>query len=218
MRSEPHLVKSLPPLLYSEAPTSPKIGSKHPHYPKTRTMRHLTKIKPPTGRIMEPNSKKLFAALAAFQVECPVIEKSESGYGYKYADLAGIMEEIKKYLPKYKLGFYQAINGDSLKTVIFHTETGETIKSDTPMYLDKLEYELTPKVIKNKDETLTKTEVVVIRGFEGMNRTQAMGSVITYVRRYALSSMLGLVTDKDTDANPTNRTTNPTNTAAPARR
>lgn len=171
---------------------------------------------------METNSKKLFASLAAFQTECPVIEKSESGYGYKYADLAGIMDEIKKYLPKYNLGFYQAINDDYLKTVIFHTETGETIESDTPMYLDRLEYELTPKVVKVKDkdnnEVAQTVQTMVIRGFEGMNRTQAMGSVITYVRRYALSSMLGLVTDKDTDANPTSKLTNQTNTAAPMRR
>lgn len=166
---------------------------------------------------MDTNSKKLFTSLAAFQMECPVIEKSESGYGYKYADLAGIMDEIKKHLPKYKIGFYQAINDDYLKTVIFHTETGETIESDTPMYLDRLEYELTPKVIKNSDGTMTKVETMVIRGFEGMNRTQAMGSVITYIRRYALSSMLGLVTDKDTDANPINKTNSNTSTA-PARR
>jgi hypothetical protein len=33
-----------------------------------------------------------------------------------------------------------------------------------------------------------------------MNDYQAYGSGVTYFRRYALSSMLGLVTDKDTDA------------------
>jgi hypothetical protein len=33
-----------------------------------------------------------------------------------------------------------------------------------------------------------------------MNDFQVLGSAITYLRRYALSSALGLVTDKDTDA------------------
>ena len=33
-----------------------------------------------------------------------------------------------------------------------------------------------------------------------MNEFQVLGSAITYLRRYSLSSMLGLVTDKDTDA------------------
>lgn len=35
---------------------------------------------------------------------------------------------------------------------------------------------------------------------KGMNKFQVDGSKITYYRRYALSSMLGIVTDKDTDA------------------
>lgn len=33
-----------------------------------------------------------------------------------------------------------------------------------------------------------------------MNEFQVLGSAITYIRRYALSSILGIVTDKDTDA------------------
>ena len=35
---------------------------------------------------------------------------------------------------------------------------------------------------------------------KGMNEYQVLGSAITYIRRYALSSLLGIVTDKDTDA------------------
>ena len=33
-----------------------------------------------------------------------------------------------------------------------------------------------------------------------MNEFQSLGSAITYLRRYSLSSMLGIVTDKDVDA------------------
>ena len=33
-----------------------------------------------------------------------------------------------------------------------------------------------------------------------MNEFQVYGSAITYFRRYAISSLLGIVTDKDTDA------------------
>ena len=33
-----------------------------------------------------------------------------------------------------------------------------------------------------------------------MNDFQVLGSACTYIRRYSLSSMLGIVTDKDTDA------------------
>jgi hypothetical protein len=35
---------------------------------------------------------------------------------------------------------------------------------------------------------------------KGMNEFQVYGSAITYFRRYAISSLLGIVTDKDTDA------------------
>ena len=34
----------------------------------------------------------------------------------------------------------------------------------------------------------------------GINAFQVYGSAITYFRRYALSSLLGIITDKDTDA------------------
>jgi len=33
-----------------------------------------------------------------------------------------------------------------------------------------------------------------------MNDFQVLGSAITYLRRYSISSLLGIVTDKDTDA------------------
>tara|TARA_R100001244_G_scaffold51979_1_gene45193 strand:- start:1044 stop:1421 length:378 start_codon:yes stop_codon:yes gene_type:complete len=35
---------------------------------------------------------------------------------------------------------------------------------------------------------------------KGMNKFQSAGAGITYFRRYALSSMLGVITDADTDA------------------
>ena len=57
--------------------------------------------------------------------------------------------------------------------MIFHVETGESIESQT----------IIPQVT-----------------LKGMNDYQSFGSGVTYFRRYALSSALGLVTDKDTDA------------------
>ena len=35
---------------------------------------------------------------------------------------------------------------------------------------------------------------------KGMNDFQVLGSAISYLRRYSLSSVLGIVSDKDTDA------------------
>lgn len=132
--------------------------------------------------------KNIFKAIANFQQEVPVILKDTTGHNYKYADLPAILGIINPLMKKHNLGFYQAVNGIKLKTVIFETETGETIESETDMPFDSLVYE----------ETIDKKRFV-IRGFEAMNKAQAIGSLITYFRRYSLSSMLGLVTDKDTD-------------------
>jgi hypothetical protein len=118
--------------------------------------------------------KHLFKALADFQQEVPVIHKATQGYGYTYADLPKILEVINPLLKKHGLGFTQLINGTQIATCLFHIESAETIESkiDIP-------------------------QGVVLKG---MNEFQVLGSAITYLRRYALSSMLGLVTDKDTDA------------------
>ncbi len=118
--------------------------------------------------------KNLFKALANFQQEVPVIHKGTQGFGYSYADLPAIFDKINPLLKKHGLGFTQLINGTDLVTRIFHVESGETIESTTAI----------PQGVQLK----------------GMNDFQVMGSAITYVRRYALSSALGLVTDKDTDA------------------
>lgn len=118
--------------------------------------------------------KNLYKALADFQQEVPVIHKGTSGYGYSYADLPAIFEIINPLMKKHGLGFYQAVNGTDIQTIVFHVESGEFIESTTSI----------PQGVQ-----LAK-----------MNEFQVLGSAITYIRRYALSSMLGLVTDKDTDA------------------
>jgi len=118
--------------------------------------------------------KNLFKAMANFQQEVPVIHKATQGYGYSYADLPKIFEVINPLLKKHGLGFTQLINGTDLVTCVFHVDSEEQITSTTAI----------PQNVALK----------------GMNDFQVMGSAITYVRRYAISSMLGLVTDKDTDA------------------
>jgi hypothetical protein len=60
-----------------------------------------------------------------------------------------------------------------IATMVFHVETGEHIESSIAIPYVQL---------------------------KGMNDFQSFGSGVTYYRRYALSSALGLVTDKDTDA------------------
>lgn len=118
--------------------------------------------------------KNIYKAIADFQQEVPSIHKGTEGYGYSYADLAAIFRVINPYLSKHKLGFTQLLNGEDLKTVIFHTESGESIESTVHI---------------KQDVQLSK-----------MNAFQVLGSAITYYRRYSLSAALGLITDKDIDA------------------
>jgi hypothetical protein len=118
--------------------------------------------------------KHLFKSLAEFQQEVPTIHKATQGYGYTYADLPKIFEVINPLLKKHGLGFTQLIHGTDLITIIFHVESGETLESKTCI----------PQNVQLK----------------GMNDFQVFGSACTYLRRYSLSSALGLVTDKDTDA------------------
>ena len=118
--------------------------------------------------------KNLFKALAGFQQEVPAIHQGTKGYGYTYSDLKTIFKVINPILKKHDLGFTQLIEGTNIKTIIFHTESGESIDSIT---------EIPQGII-----------------LKGMNTFQVNGSGITYYRRYSLSSALGLVTDVDSDA------------------
>jgi hypothetical protein len=115
----------------------------------------------------------IFKALADFQQECPVIHKGTTGYGYTYADLPQILEVINPLLKKHSLGFTQMLEGSGLRTILFHTKSGQYLES----YCD-----------------------IPATSLKGMNDFQAIGSGITYFRRYALSGILGIVSDKDTDA------------------
>jgi hypothetical protein len=117
--------------------------------------------------------KNLIKSLSDFQNDCPIIHKDTKGHNYTYADLPQIFSVINPLLKKHKLCFTQLLENDGIRTILFHVESGEQLESFTQI----------PKV-----------------KLGNMNDFQAYGSGVTYFRRYCLSSILGLVTDKDTDA------------------
>jgi hypothetical protein len=126
--------------------------------------------------------KNLFKALAQFQQEVPVIFKGstagQGNFAYQYTDLPAIFKVINPLLAKHGLGFSQITEfkdgHDYLVTIVFHIESGETLETRTRLMPD-----------------------VELRG---QNVFQSYGSQLTYFRRYGISQILGLVTDKDTDA------------------
>ena len=122
---------------------------------------------------LESRNLGIYKSLAGFQQECKVIHKATKAHQYSYADLPTILEVINPLLAKHGLGFTQLLQGNSIQTILFHIETGETIESLTEIPTDEA---------------------------SRMNIFQSAGSGISYFRRYAISSMLGIVTDVDTDA------------------
>jgi hypothetical protein len=144
------------------------------------------------------NMKNIIKAIADFQQDCPVILKDTSGYGYKYADLTQIDSVIKPLLKKHGLMYIQPLQNGSILTQVYHIDSGEMIESLCTIPFESIRYD--PVIIETTKNGVTdKKTKHIIAGFEGMNTAQAYGSLITYFRRYTISSLLGLITDKDTD-------------------
>lgn len=116
----------------------------------------------------------IYTALAAFQQEMKPLVKDSSGYNYKYVSFPEMVQAILPILAKHGLGFSQPLDGKSVKTIIFHAESGDSIEGSVDI----------PQDVE----------------FKGMNAFQTLGSGISYLRRYSLASILGLVTDEDNDA------------------
>jgi len=123
--------------------------------------------------------KNLYKSLAKFQKEVKNIPKNSRGYGYDYAKLEDIIRIVTPTLNKNGLVLIQSIDTDehsrlpSVKTILAHMDTGESIESNTPISEVKL---------------------------GSMNSYQSLGSGITYMRRYSIAGILGIAPDDDIDA------------------
>ena len=123
-------------------------------------------------------TEKIYAKLFSVIHEMPPVEKTRSSGGsfkYKYADLDSVINKAKPVLLKHGLGFTQSIgNVDGKQS-------------------------LTTRVFSNEGEWIEDTTILPHAKLNGGNEAQEMGSSITYIRRYSLCSMLGIVSDDDTD-------------------
>lgn len=122
---------------------------------------------------MNEPTAKIAAALAAFQAAMPTVHKGKTAkagsYSYSYADLADLCEVAMPLL---------SAQGLSFSCQPQRAEGG---------------YELVGMLLHSSGESLS--GALPIRG----NNPQEMGSSITYMRRYLLGSITGLVTDDDDD-------------------
>ncbi len=119
--------------------------------------------------------KQITSALLKAQMEFPLVKKEDSNpfFKSKYAGLPSVLEAILPELNKNGLVLTQSPITD-----------GDRIGVETTIYHTSGEF-ITSKFTLN----LAK------------NDPQGAGSAITYARRYALVSMLGLNVDEDDDGN-----------------
>lgn len=136
--------------------------------------------------------KELAAALAKAQkdIKSAIKDKSvnEGRVRYKWADLAQVWDACKDALNDTGISISQLIqtndNGDPyLETLLIH-ESGEWLKSSAPLYAVKKVYTKQP----NGSTIITE---------EDTKDPQALGSAITYMRRYSLAAIAGVAVEDD---------------------
>jgi hypothetical protein len=115
--------------------------------------------------------KNIAGALVKFQASVSKVAKEANNpfFKSKYASLANILDTIQKPLSESGLAISQFPDANALTTIILHADSGEWMESSYVMPVAK------------------------------QNDPQAMGSAMTYARRYALGSILNLNIDDDDD-------------------
>jgi hypothetical protein len=126
--------------------------------------------------MMEPEKlNELAAALSAAQGEFPVLEKKSKAYNYMYADLAETLQAINEPMKKHGLSIYHQLviqDGRELLVSRLMHSSGQSIMTPMPLF-----YKADGKV----------------------NSMQALGSAITYAKRYNIGCLLNLAADKEVD-------------------
>lgn len=117
---------------------------------------------------------ELASSLSKVQGEIHNAFKDKSGYGYKYVDLASMLDIARPVLSKHGLALSQLCGSANelatVETVLMH-QSGQWISSTIEMGVERA---------------------------KGMSLAQSVGSVITYARRYALAAIVGIAqTDDD---------------------
>jgi hypothetical protein len=128
---------------------------------------------------------KLIAALSKAQGEMMAASKDSSNpfFNSKYADLSSVWNACREPLSKNELAVTQTmcqIDGNLMLVTTLGHSSGQFIKSELPIEYSKTETEV------NKYGKEVKA-----------NLLHRMGSCVTYLRRYALSSIVGVAPDDD---------------------
>jgi hypothetical protein len=134
-------------------------------------------VTPETIPLLNAKSGSLWTSLSKLQSTVRTIPHDSKGYEYTYASLDRVWDAIRQPLADAGLAVAQIVESvegrTAVRTILAHCETGERIEGLA--------------VAPPAD------------GKARMSALQAMGADCTYLRRYGLSSILGLTTDADVD-------------------
>lgn len=130
-------------------------------------------------RILDRNAKQAYMAdFAQMQPELPAIEKKGQAHNTKYAKYEDIVNALRPHLGKFGFGFSHKVNQTDNKIEVVCTLTHRSGYSESTQF------------IAAADASGSK------------NAVQAVGSTISYGKRYTLLALLGIATeDEDTDGN-----------------
>ena len=118
-------------------------------------------------------------ALSALQAEITDPKKDTSGYGYKYATLDQVLAIVRPLMAKHGLAHTQMVTSVPTEYSVIYVNT---------------------RIMHVSGEWMEAALAMPIENAKGMSKAQAIGSVITYARRYALQSILGIAAEEDNDA------------------
>lgn len=139
-------------------------------------------------------------ALAAAQGDFPTIPRTQTGQigprQYKYADLADIIKACQPILAKHGLAVVQTFDGERLVSRWKQTEGEEagTVTEEKGRYAEGTLIMRTTLVHKSGEWIET---VIPFPWANG--KPQDLGSIMTYLRRYSLSAILGVSSEEDDD-------------------
>lgn len=123
--------------------------------------------------------KSLAGALSQAQAEMPAVKFNATNpfLKNKYADLGALIETSKKVLATHGLSVSQLVEAQDNKIGV------------------------TTILMHNSGEWLESTCWLELGDERGKSNAQVAGSIVTYLRRYSLASILGMYADEDGDGN-----------------
>jgi hypothetical protein len=127
---------------------------------------------------------QLAAALSAAQGEMPTAKFNAVNpfLKNKYADLGSVIEAGRHVLPKHGLAVTQLVSGGT--------------QFDQPGAI-----EVETILMHKSGQWVSSTISLPVGEERGKSQAQVAGSIISYLRRYAYASILGIYAEEDTDGN-----------------